>query len=121
MERNHVLGMVCGYYLSRYDVEAYESLGFEDWKAAYESIGRALGVPAGSIRNWRDEFDPVHDNPRKGWHRRPMAPSRIRMIESLGDYTRDELRALVVDAIATPRGPSAERYLSIATNVDEAD
>jgi hypothetical protein len=28
MQRNHILGMVCGYYLSRFDDIAYAHLGF---------------------------------------------------------------------------------------------
>ena len=35
-------------------------------------IGFALGAKPASIKNYRDEFDPVFPNKRKGWHKRPM-------------------------------------------------
>ena len=83
MERSHVLGMVCGYYLSRFDVAAYQRLGHGSQRATHDALAAALDVQSASIKNWRDEFDPVHDNDRQGWHRREMAPSRKRAISWL--------------------------------------
>jgi 5-methylcytosine-specific restriction protein A len=113
MERNQVLGMVCGYYLSRFDADAYDGLGFETRGAAHDAIGRALGVPADSVRNWRDEFDPVHDNPRKGWHRRDMRPSRAKALDVLGRYSQSEIEAFVGGILASPSGPEAERVVDL--------
>ncbi|HQL50012.1 MAG TPA: hypothetical protein PLR91_02355 [Kiritimatiellia bacterium] len=111
MKRNHILGMACGYYLSRFDAEAYRSLGLGNQQETHRALARALSVPGRSIRNWRDEFDPIHDNDRMGWHKREMAPSRVRMVELLGGYSQVELLALVEDAIRTPTGPAAVRFL----------
>lgn len=117
MRQDHILGMACGYYLSR-EPDAYRSLGFGTMNATHEALGHALGVPAGSIKNWRDEFDPVHDNGRAGWHKRPMVPSRIRAIELLCDHTADELYMLVRDASVSPLGPAATRFLNAASGLD---
>lgn len=122
MERNHILGMVCGYYLSRFDRVAYSNLGFETQQATHEALGTSLGVPPESIKNWRDEFDPVHDNPRRGWHRREMYPSRRRTIEALGHLTEPELQVLVRAIADSPRGgPADEIVQSIDDGVGEQD
>ena len=65
MERNHVLGMICGYYLSRFDVQAYDSLGHGTQEATHEALGDALGVKMASIQNWRDESKSAHTLPAR--------------------------------------------------------
>lgn len=39
MERNHVLGMICGYYLSRFDSVAYSHLGYSSQQATNAAPG----------------------------------------------------------------------------------
>jgi hypothetical protein len=107
MDKNHVLGMICGYYLSRFDQLAYENLGHGTQQATHEALGNALGVPAESIKNWRDEFDPIHDNPRQGWHKREMYPSRRRTMEALGHLPESELLGLIHQVVAEPAGKVA--------------
>jgi hypothetical protein len=123
MKRDHVLGMICGYYLSRYDSDAYAHLGFLTQQATHVALGAALGVPAESIKNWRDEFDPVHDNARRGWWNREMYPSRRRVIEALGHLTEPELLALVRHVAGSPTGPVADDVVAAVTdsNDDGAD
>jgi hypothetical protein len=118
MERNHLLGMICGYYLSRYDDKAYRSLGFGNQRQTHDGLGRALSVPAASIKNWRDEFDPIHDNGRQGWHKRDMLPTRTRLVAALRDYSEEDLQALVSDAIASPTGRSALSFLNASSDFD---
>lgn len=105
MKRSHILGMVCGYFLSRFDRDAYDNLGFGNQDETHAGIGRLLGVPAASVKNWRDEFDPVHDNHRRGWGRRPMYPSRTRAIEALEGLDEYELLDLVRAVTGSPEGP----------------
>ena len=75
MKSNHTLALVIAYFLSKYDELAYASLGYSSKVATHDEIGRLLDVQASSVRNMRDEFDPVHDNPRVGWYQRKMAPT----------------------------------------------
>jgi hypothetical protein len=112
MERNHILGMVCGYYLSRFDEQAYERLGYGTQQATHQALGRALHVLPESIKNWRDEFDPVHPNPRRGWHGREMYPSRRRTIEAFGDLSEGELFLLVQAITSDPSHASAGAVLT---------
>jgi hypothetical protein len=80
-------------------------LGYSTQSRTHDALGEALDVPPKSIQNWRDEFDPVHPNNRQGWHKRPMAPSRVRVIEALSHLKEPELRAIVTTVIADPNLP----------------
>jgi hypothetical protein len=99
MDQNQTLGMICGYFLSRFDSQAYEYLGFSSKKKAHEKLASALNVKTNSIKNWRDEFDPVHANDRVGWHQRPMLPSRIATVEALGGLDLNVLGYFLTTAL----------------------
>ncbi|MFA7239420.1 MAG: DUF3883 domain-containing protein [Sulfuricellaceae bacterium] len=64
--------ILAGLYLSKFDAAGLRQLGFRSFIEAFNVIGFALGVQPGSIKNYRDEFDPLFPNDRKGWHKRPM-------------------------------------------------
>lgn len=64
--------ILAGLYLSKYDLEGLNILGFGSFTEAFNVIGLALGVQPASIKNYRDEFDPLFPNERKGWHKREM-------------------------------------------------
>ena len=62
--------IVIGLYLSKFDSTGLLELGFDCFTEAFNAIGLAIGAKPASIKNYRDEFDPYHENPRKGWHKR---------------------------------------------------
>ena len=62
--------VICGLYLSKFDLGGLHTLDLESFSEAFNVIGFSLGVPPASIKNYRDEFDPLFPNPRKGWHKR---------------------------------------------------
>jgi len=64
--------ILSGLYLSKFDSEGLKSLGFESFTEAFNAVGYALGSQPASIKNYRDEFDPLFPNQRKGWHKRPI-------------------------------------------------
>jgi len=64
--------ILTGLYLSKFDSEGLRRLGFDSFAQAFNVIGSALGVRPASIKNYRDEFDPLFPNTRKGWHKRPI-------------------------------------------------
>ena len=110
--------MICGYYLSRFDTEAYAHLGFSTRQTTHKVLSAALGVSATSIKNWRDEFDPVHDNPRKGWHKREMRPSPRRAIEALGHLTEPEFLGLVRQLTTFPFGRTSNDIVKALAEPD---
>lgn len=119
MEQNSVLGMVCGYYLSRFDNRAYGNLGFSTQQKTHEVLGEILDVPPASIQNWRDEFDPVHDNPRTGWSGREMHPSRKRTVAALSDLIHDELFSLVLAILRKPDGQTSREVAELIEDPEE--
>ncbi len=62
--------ILVGLYLSKYDSLGLRKLGFGSFAEAFNVIGYALGSKPASIKNYRDEFDPLFPNRRKGWHKR---------------------------------------------------
>lgn len=98
MENNHKLGLYVAYYLARFSKTAYENLGFGNMYISHQKIGEILSVPANTVRNWRDEFDPLFGH-RAGWYQRPMTQSRIRVVEALKDLDEISVRAIVLDIL----------------------
>lgn len=62
--------ILSGLYLSKYDDIGLRELGFDSFVEAFNVIGFALGIKPRSIKNYRDEFDPLFPNQRMGWHKR---------------------------------------------------
>jgi hypothetical protein len=58
--------------LSKYDLRGLEALGLGSFTEAFNVLGYALGSRPASIKNYRDEFDPLFPNGRKGWHKREI-------------------------------------------------
>lgn len=64
--------ILAGLYLSKFDSDGLKHLGFQTFAEAYNVIGFALGSQPASIKNYRDEFDPLFSDHRKGWHKRQI-------------------------------------------------
>ncbi len=77
--------ILAGLYLSKFDSSGLASLGFDSFTEAFNVLGYAVGVPPGSIKNYRDEFDPLFENPRQGWHKRQR---RENCLKVLREYER---------------------------------
>jgi len=87
--------MLIGMYLSKYDKRALDILGFETFTEAFNVIGLAINAKPLSIRNYRDEFDPVFPNERKGWHKRPMFRTRKEMLEKYKDLNLESFTEII--------------------------
>jgi hypothetical protein len=73
--------ILTGLYLAKYDSVGLRRLGFRSFAEAFNVIGYALGSQPASIKNYRDEFDPLFPNDRKGWHKRPIRDYCLRVFE----------------------------------------
>lgn len=73
--------ILVGLYLSKYDAAGLKKLGFESFIEAFNVIGYALGSKPASIKNYRDEFDPLFPNKRAGWHKRPTRKYCLDVVE----------------------------------------
>jgi hypothetical protein len=82
--------ILVGLYLSEYDSLGLKRLGFDSFVEAFNVIGYAMGSKPASIKNYRDEFDPLFPNRRKGWHKRKTRSYCLRVFE---EYKRLDLES----------------------------
>ena len=69
---NRDKAILIGLYLSKFDDNGLNELGFDGFIQAFNTLGYSVGVKPASIKNYRDEFDPYFPNQRKGWHKRTL-------------------------------------------------
>ena len=100
MEKNSQLALVIAYYLSKFDQRAYKELNYESMTVTHLELGRILNVKASTIKNMRDEFDSIHDNPRVGWYQRDLRPSRMEIVDKYKNFSEEELKAVVFKIIS---------------------
>lgn len=99
MKDSNSLSLVVAYYLSKYDEKAYETLGLGNRTESHRIIGKILGVNKNTVKNMRDEFDPLHGNKRAGWYQRDLRPSRQKIVEQYQHLEEEELRDLVLEIL----------------------
>lgn len=87
--------ILAGLYLSKYDSVGLRKLGFESYVEAFNAIGYAMGSRPGSVKNYRDEFDPLFPNKRKGWHKRPTRPYCLKVYEEYKKLDLESFTGLI--------------------------
>jgi hypothetical protein len=87
--------ILAGLYLSKYDSIALKALGFASFMEAFNVIGYAMGSRPASIKNYRDEFDPLFPNRRKGWHKRPIRDYCRKVFEEYKDLDFEAFTGLI--------------------------
>ena len=87
--------LVIGYAMSRLDSAYLTRRKVKTWQQAYQEAADALSEPTTSFNHLRDEFDPVHPNARRGWHNRPLRPSRERVMNELAGVSDEALMEMV--------------------------
>ena len=87
--------LVLGYAMSRLDIHYLECRKVKTWQQAYQEAAIALFKPPTTFDNLRDEFDPIHPNPRRGWRNRPMRPNRERVVIELAEVSDEALVEMV--------------------------
>lgn len=106
--------LIIGYAMSRLDREYLRLRCLRQWQEAFGEAFAALREPLASFKNLRDEFDPYHDNPRRGWHQRELRPNRQRVLDDLHEVSDDALMALVERILAGDRASVMEAVDSLA-------
>lgn len=82
--------VLTGLFLSKFGAEGMELMGLDHFTAAFNVLGYGLGVNPNSLKNYRDEFDPLFPNTRKGWHMRTMREHCKRIYD---EFSALDLRA----------------------------
>lgn len=111
-QRIETEAIILGYAMSRLDDRYLSATGMKSWRAAFDSAADVLTVPRASFKNLRDEFDPIHDNQRKGWHARELRPNRQRVADEFSEVSDEALiefvrRILARDGAATEEAVDA--------------
>ena len=91
--------ILAGLYLSKFDSQGLRRLGFASFAEAFNVIGSALGVRPASVKNYRDEFDPLFPNNRKGWHKRPIRDYCKAVYDAFGGLSLGAFTGLVKQSI----------------------
>ena len=87
--------ILVGLYLSKYDSLGVKRLGFDSFVEAFNAFGYAMGSKPASIKNYRDEFDPLFPNKRKGWHKRKTREYCLKVFEEYKKIDLDSFTGLV--------------------------
>jgi hypothetical protein len=106
--------IVVGYAMSRLDRGYLDARNCSSWEQAFAEAANALSKPPRTFDNLRDEFDPVHPNPRRGWHQRQLRPNRQRVLDELKDLSDDALNELVARILQRDENAIAEAIDSLA-------
>ena len=118
-KRLETKAIVLGYAMSRLDTDYLCRLGHGSWRQAFLEAASALDLPSSTFKNLRDEFDPVHPNPRQGWHKRTLRANRQRVLDELREVSADGLGELVARILRSDDEPVLEAIdsLSVVTRV----
>lgn len=119
MKENNSLALVVAYYLSKFDKIAYKKLGYMNYSVTHTEVGRILGVNPNSVKNMRDEFDPLHDNLRAGWYQKPLRPSRAKVIELFQNLKEEELRDIVFEILTNPEFETLEDVCDVVSSISK--
>lgn len=94
MTDNNKKALICAFLLAKYGSLALSRLKHRSFSEAFSALGRILRVKPSTIKNMRDEFDPLFGS-RKGWYQRPLRPSRQSVFNMFGEKSLEELMAFV--------------------------
>lgn len=87
--------ILAGLYLAKYDSLGLKKLGFGSFIEAFNVVGYALAAKPASVKNYRDEFDPLFPNRRKGWHKRPTRDYCLKVFEEYRKLDLEMFAALI--------------------------
>lgn len=99
MKDENKLALIIAFYISKYDGIAYKKLGYGGVTNTHNEIGKILGLKGTTIQNMRDEFDPYHENSRKGWHKRGLLQSRKDTMDHYEGFSEEDLRKIVISIL----------------------
>lgn len=91
--------ILTGLYLSKFDDMGLRSLGFETFTEAFNVVGFALGVQPRSVKNYRDEFDPLFPNERRGWHKRETRKYCKDIYDAYHQFDLSEFSSLIKNIV----------------------
>ncbi len=101
--------VLAGLFLSKFDEKGLKALGFESFTEAFNALGYSLGGRPASIKNYRDEFDPLFPNPRSGWWKRQRREYCMAIEERYRDLHLDGFAKLVASFVGASESSILEQ------------
>ena len=101
---------IIAYYLSEYDMKAFNYLGFESQASGFRGIADAFGRKDSYLRRLRDEYDVVTSSHRNGQRNRPPRPRIKDTKDYLESYSFKELSDIVESLIKNTENMSNRDY-----------
>lgn len=117
LKRNRIetMALVIGYAMSRLDKRYLAMRDLSTWQSAFSEASKSLSLKKNNFKNLRDEFDPYHNNPRSGWHKRSLRKNRQRIIDELQEISDEALIELVAEILGNQAEAVTEAIDSLAT------
>lgn len=91
---------IIAYYLSEYDMEAVEILGYASRSEAFREIGRIFGKNNNYLKRLRDEYDVVTSSTRNGQCNRPPRERIIKTTAHMQQFSFNEITDIVMSIIS---------------------
>lgn len=99
--------LITAFYLAKFNEEAVRNLGYVGFSEAFNTIGEKLEYSPNSVKNRRDDFDPLFEY-RAGWHQIELRKSHLEIVDSFDHLSEEALRAIVFDLL--DEGSSVEFF-----------
>jgi hypothetical protein len=115
------LALIPAYFLSKYDRKGLVALGYSGFTAAFNDIGDRLGISPSSVKNKRDDFDPLHENARAGWYQRPLGPSRAKVVSLFAEVGFEAMTGLVSDILHSVEYRDSEEMAEIVASLKASE
>ena len=104
MERQKIMDIIA-YYLSEFDTQAFQELGFTTQTAGFSAIASLFGMKSSYLRRLRDEYDVVTNSTRRGQCNRPPRARVIFTKNQLEKFSFMELTDIVKAFLENAQGP----------------
>lgn len=121
MESNHKKALIVAFYLSKYNLRAYEFLELGNMTESHKSIGKTLDVNPNTVKNMRDEFDSVFDNGRKGWWQNRLSKTRMQTMEKFDSLEEESLREIVLNILTDQKLEKESELGVIIDSINDND
>ena len=98
---------IIAYYLSEYDMEAVNFLGYSSRSEAFQSIGLLFNKNNNYLKRLRDEYDVITSSTRRGQCNRPPRERITSTKHHLESFSFEELSQIVYAILENANGDSA--------------
>ncbi len=90
---------IIAYYLSEYDMDAVEMLGYSSRSEAFKQIGQVFGKNNNYLKRLRDEYDVVTSSTRNGQCNRPPRERILKTTAHMKQFSFNEITDMVKSII----------------------